>query len=172
MHKNSPSVLLGKLHIENPGPFFTACAAPRLPPLIPIPVAQRRFHVCHQTLRSQPHMEKEEVTVPTLHRTASKRLSKKLLSSAHLKFKRERKKKNKKDKLGRIFLGSELFMKFRFEVKRGQAAAAGQHRRSGAGRDALTDPTPPQCQSFPWMLSPPRVTRSPWGTAWHPTPSL
>lgn len=33
-------------------------------------------------------------------------------------------------------------MKFRFEVKRGQAAAVGQHGQS-AGRDALTDLSPP-----------------------------
>lgn len=87
-------------------------------------------------------MEKKEVTVPTSHRTASKRLSKKLLSSAHLKFKRRRKKKKKKTNLEGFFLGSKLFMKFRFEVKRGQAAAAGQHGQS-AGRDALTDLSPP-----------------------------
>lgn len=83
-------------------------------------------------------MEKKEVTVPTLHRTASKRLSKKLLSSAHLKLK---KKKKKKGKLGRIFLGSELFMKFRFEAKCGQASPAG-HCRQGCADRSESCPSP------------------------------
>lgn len=149
MHKNSPAVLLGKLHIENPGPFHPLCCSP---PPSPHPHPRCTTLVSclpPDTLQSVSHGE-EGSNSAYIAQNCKQTPFQETIKQCSFEVKITGGKKKLQTWKG-FFLARSFFMKFRFEVKRGQAAAAGQHGQGCADRsESSLMPVP--SQSDPQLL--------------------